>query len=85
MTSNGNQLFVADTGNNRVLIWNGFPTANHEPADGVLGQADLTHTAANRGTGTDADTLAGPRGVQVYDGMLLVADTNNARELIYKP
>ncbi len=85
VTSNGNQLFVADAANNRVLVWNGFPTGTHEPADGVLGQADLTHTASNRATGTDADTLAGPRGVQVYDGMLLVADTNNARELIYKP
>jgi len=85
VTSNGNQLFVADTGNNRVLIWNTFPASSHAGANGVLGQADLTHTAANRGTGTDANTLAGPRGAQVYDGMLLVADTNNARELIYKP
>jgi hypothetical protein len=85
VASNGNQLFVADTGNNRVLVWNGFPTTNGKNANGVLGQADLTHTAANRGTGTDADTLSGPRGVQVYDGMLMVADTGNARELIYRP
>jgi hypothetical protein len=85
VTSNGNQLFVADTGNHRVLIWNGFPTANHEAADRVLGQADLTHTAPNRGAGTAADSLSGPQGVQVYDGMLLVADTGNSRALIFRP
>ena len=85
VTSNANQLFVADTGNHRVLVWNAFPTTSHVPADVVLGQADLTHTDANRGTGTAADTLSGPAGVRVYDGMLLVADTGNARELIYEP
>lgn len=85
VTSNGNQLFVADTGNNRVLVWNGFPTGNDGAADRVLGQADLTHSAANRGAGPDADTLSGPQGVQVYDGMLLVADTGNSRTLLYRP
>lgn len=85
VTSNGNQLFVADTGNHRVLVYSGFPTADHEPAKRVLGQADFTNTDPNRTTGTAADTLSSPQGVQVYDGMLMVADTGNSRELIYKP
>lgn len=36
--SNGTQLFVSDYSNNRVLMWNHFPTHNFAPADVVLGQ-----------------------------------------------
>src|SRR4030081_860163 len=36
------KLYVADTQNNRVLIFNKIPTANAAAADVVLGQADLT-------------------------------------------
>lgn len=39
--SDGTQLFVADTGNHRVLIWNSFPTSMDQAADNVLGQADF--------------------------------------------
>ncbi len=38
----GSKLFVADTQNNRVLIWNTIPTQNNQPADVVLGQPDFT-------------------------------------------
>ena len=38
----GNRLFVADTLNHRVLIWNSFPTQNNQPADLVLGQTSFT-------------------------------------------
>src|SRR5215510_661648 len=36
------RLFVADTQNNRVLVWNRIPTANGTPADVVLGQDSFT-------------------------------------------
>ena len=36
------KLFVADTQNNRVLIWNSIPTQNGAAADVVLGQKDFT-------------------------------------------
>ena len=36
--TDGTRLVVADTGNNRVLIWSTFPTTNATPADVVLGQ-----------------------------------------------
>ena len=35
------KLFVADTQNHRVLIWNSIPTQNRQPADVVLGQANF--------------------------------------------
>ena len=34
----GSKLIVADSGNNRILIWNTIPTASGTPADIVLGQ-----------------------------------------------
>ena len=39
--SDGTRLVVADKDNFRVLIWNTFPTSNFQPADAVIGQADL--------------------------------------------
>lgn len=83
--SNGNQLFVADTGNHRVLVFSPFPAVDGAAASVVLGQADFTGSDANRGAGTSAATLSGPEGVRAFDGMLMVADTGNARELLYLP
>ena len=40
VTPNG-KLVVTDSENHRVLIWNALPTANGQPADLVLGQADM--------------------------------------------
>jgi len=37
---------VADTQNNRVLIWNSIPTQNNQPADLVLGQPNLPRRPA---------------------------------------
>ena len=52
--SDGTRLFVADKLNNRVLIWNAWPTANGQAADVVLGQAAMT----SNGYGTSATTMA---------------------------
>jgi uncharacterized protein (TIGR03437 family) len=81
---NGRWLAVADTGNNRVLLWRSLPTANNTPADFVVGQPDFTRTAITAmGTCTPA-SLRGPQGVflDANDG-LWVADTGNSRVLFY--
>jgi hypothetical protein len=89
VASNGNQLFIADTGYNRVLVFDTLPTADGATADRVLGQTDLTGTTANSG-GLTASSLSGPEGVSVYpatslqDGFVVVADTGNNRELLYQ-
>ena len=50
--SNGTQLFVDDQMNNRILVWNTFPTANFTPADVVIGQPNfICGVANNDGTG----------------------------------
>ena len=42
------RLYVADTGNRRVLGWQGVPAAD-QPADFVLGQSDFASSSENRG------------------------------------
>ncbi|MEM3751741.1 MAG: hypothetical protein QXM65_02135, partial [Candidatus Bathyarchaeia archaeon] len=45
----GARLFVADTCNNRVLIWNSIPTTNYAPADIVVGQPNFTSSVSRGG------------------------------------
>lgn len=81
VASDGTTLVVADTDNNRVLIWKTIPTTNDQPADIVLGQADFTHgIVVNPPT---ASSLRGPQGVWLQNGKLYVADTLNDRVLIW--
>jgi len=74
--SDGTRLFVADSGNNRVLIWNSLPTTMRQPADIVVGQSDMTTNV----TTCDSSHLVGnPQGILVYNGKLLIsAGTNPA-------
>ncbi len=79
---NGRILAVADTDNNRVLIWRSLPASNEAPADYVVGQSDFTKNASTRAL--NSKTLRGPQGVWLdqSDG-LWVADTQNNRVLYY--
>ncbi len=67
---NGDQIFVVDGFNYRVLIWNSWPTSINQPADVVLGQADFGTTS----TGTGLDQMQGPYGMTVYENRLYVND-----------
>ena len=82
------RLWVADTGNNRVLMFSSAATfANDAPADLVIGQADFTGIQENRGGANPAqNSLAGPRSVCVdLAGHLYVADSGNIRILRFDP
>ncbi|UCD55255.1 MAG: hypothetical protein JSV93_00215, partial [Candidatus Omnitrophota bacterium] len=46
--SDGKRLFIVDTDNNRVLIYNSIPTSNNASADVVVGQADFTSRLENQ-------------------------------------
>ena len=79
------QVFVADTGNNRVLIWNDLDSyQDGDPADVVLGQPDfVTNAALNPPT---ASSLNSPWALDFDDqGNLYVSDTGNNRVLVFKP
>lgn len=77
--SDGNRVVVADTGNNRVLIWNSLPTTSGTAADVVIGQPDFISNAAGNG----ALGLNQPRGVYSNGQQLFVADSANNRVLVY--
>ena len=81
IATDGRILVVADTDNNRVLIWNSLPRANGQPADVVVGQADFTHSATS--IPPTQTSLRGPTGVWLTNGKLLIADTQDNRILIY--
>ncbi|HYL58731.1 MAG TPA: choice-of-anchor D domain-containing protein [Candidatus Acidoferrales bacterium] len=85
------RLYVADSGNNRVLGWSDAATfAIGDPADIAIGQPDLNSTECNDGTalgdvaGVGADSLCGPKDVGVDAlGHLYIADAANNRVLEY--
>lgn len=83
--SDGVALYVADTGNNRALIYNAIPGANNALADAAVGQSTTTLRLANQGTTTKAYTLSAPTGIRAKGGNLYVADRGNNRVLIYNP
>jgi hypothetical protein len=87
----GDRLFIADAGHNRVLGWNAFPSANGAAADLVLGQGDFTHVSANDdaqsgtdGTAPTRRTLSFPSGVAFAGNSLIVSDTQNRRFLVFR-
>jgi uncharacterized protein (TIGR03437 family) len=82
IATDGSRIVVADTDNNRVLIWNQIPATSGVPADVVVGQADFEKAVSN-GFNPTSQSLKGPQGVWLQNGKLFVADTGNNRVLIY--
>lgn len=81
------RLFVADQGNHRILYFNqAISKQNGANADGVLGQANFTDHAANRGSATPIPSgLEAPTGMY-YDHLsdgLWVSDYLNRRALLF--
>lgn len=72
-------LAVADSNNNRVLVWTTLPDGN-TPPDVVLGQPDFDHNASGSG---DAQ-MNWPVAVSLGGGVLAVADSYNDRILVWE-
>src|SRR5207248_1631441 len=76
-------VYVADSANNRVLIYSGT-ISDGMNASLVLGQANLSSGASNRGGAVGPDTLSSPFSVAVdLTGLVYVADSSNNRGLAY--
>ena len=78
------RLVVADTGNRRVLFWNGLPGADLSaaaPAAVVLGQDDASGHDENRGGPISASSFRWPHAIAGSDDLLLIADAGNHRLL----
>ncbi len=83
----GGRLFVADTGNNRVLIWNTIPRSNFAPADLVIGQKDFTTFVEPDLTKTRVeakqDNMLTPVSVTSDGTRMVVSDLGHNRVLIW--
>lgn len=80
-------LWVSDSGNNRVLEYIP-PFSNDMAATTVIGQLDPTDGAPNQviGAGPAANTLSYPSGLSFdSEGNLWVADSGNSRVLMFAP
>jgi predicted outer membrane repeat protein len=80
----GSNLFVLDTSNHRVLIYNPIPTGNQPTASKVIGQASFTGNSANQGGAVSSTTLNNPQGIWSNGSTLVVSDLFNNRVLIYR-
>lgn len=78
--SDGKRLFVTDSGNNRILVWNDIPEENQTPADIVLGQKDFESTEP----GSGLDQLDSPVQVSTDGKRLVASDQSNRRVLVWK-
>lgn len=82
----GGRLVLADSGNHRVLVWNGLPSQNGTNADLVLGQSDFNSGTVNAGNpmaAPSADSMSAPYGVWTDGVRLVVADRGNNRVLVW--
>lgn len=69
------KLYIADAGNNRVLVYNTIPTASNVAADAVIGQPNFTSTAS----GTTASSLNGIQSIASDGTYLAISEWSNAR------
>lgn len=79
----GERLWVADTGNRRVLMWNGLPSKNGQNADLVLGQKDFNLRDENGGTEPNATSMRWGHAITIWKGKLCVTDAGNNRVMIW--
>lgn len=80
ITYSGTRLCVADTGNRRVLIWNGIPGPD-QPADVLIGQSCDSASDENRGGPVAANSFRWPHDFAFVGDHFFVADAGNHRIL----
>ncbi len=79
----GQRLWVADSGNRRVLMWQGLPEGCGQPADRVIGQRDFDCRDENGGAEPSAASLRWPHAVATWRGRLCIADAGNNRVMVW--
>jgi hypothetical protein len=85
----GNQLFIADNDNSRIVVVHGVQSlsSNGPTFTTVIGQSSFTTGLANQGGSVAANTLNNPVFVNFNNvtGYIYVADTRNNRVTLYGP
>ena len=83
LASDGARLYVADSNNRRVLVWDAMPDACGQPAEMVLGQGDFTQGEENAGGAPNSASMRWPHSIASDGARLLVADAGNNRVLVW--
>jgi NHL repeat len=78
------RLFVADTGNRRVLVWDQLPARNGQPADRVLGQTGFTCRDENAGRDAGPLGMRWPHAVACLGASVAVSDAGNNRIMVWR-
>lgn len=73
-------FYVADTGNRRILGWNGIPKSGQQP-DSLLGQSSWECGEESRGEGVGARSFRWPHSIASAGEYVYVADAGNHRVL----
>jgi hypothetical protein len=82
--AHGGRLAVADTANNRVLLWDQMPGHDQAPAaTAVLGQPDFAANGENGWSGVTRGSLCWPYGLSMSGDTLAIADSGNNRVVIW--
>lgn len=82
----GERLFVSDSKNNRVMVWNQFPTESNTPADYAVGQGSLATGNCHAGAeSANQIGLCEPGQLTFAGGNLFVADRANFRVVVHAP
>jgi NHL repeat-containing protein len=84
MVMQNGSMWIADTGNSRILFFKNIPFSNNRAADGLFGNIDFEtigeHLEAGKQNG---ERLYWPFAVSVTESTLIVADTGNHRIVLY--
>ncbi|WP_298343424.1 NHL repeat-containing protein [Ferrimicrobium sp.] len=79
----GGRLAIADSANNRVLLFDALPIGVGAKADRVIGQMDFESYGENQWRVMSDSTLCWPYAVDLVGDVLAVADTGNNRVVIW--
>lgn len=83
ISGDSSHLFVADTLNNRVLVFNPIPAFNGASATWVMGQGSFVAGNPNQAGAPTSLTMDQPKGVYDSGTTVYVADTVNNRILVF--
>ncbi|MBL7668953.1 MAG: hypothetical protein JNM39_00585 [Bdellovibrionaceae bacterium] len=77
---NDGALYIADSGNSRIVYHSAIPSGNGAAATSILGQSTYTASSKNRGLLTPSgNTLSEPGSISILDFSLWITDTGNHR------
>ena len=79
----GDTMVVADTANNRILVWDTVPTSSTTPADRVPANPTSRATARTDRDLVAPDTFCWPYGLSLCGGRLAVSDSGNNRVTVW--